>query len=74
MYRIGNKYKFQLISNGNSIFYTGTVKEFGNGMIRIETIRNEEIILSVDKIVQSIRLDRIGDTNEREENYNIHNN
>ena len=61
MYRIGKKYKFEI---KNKIFYTGFVLDEDTKQLKINTIRDEEIILNKDSIVQS-RLEKnsIGDGN-----------
>ncbi len=50
MYSKGKKYKFEIKGR---IFYTGIVIDEDNSQIKIKTIRNEELILTKDSIVQS---------------------
>jgi len=57
MYCIGKKYKIEL---SNRIFYTGYVEEEDTTCIRIQTIRNENLILNKDNIVQAIEMNSIG--------------
>lgn len=52
MYRINVLYKFQL---KNGIWYTGTVLEEDSISIRIQTIRNETIVLNKEEILQALQ-------------------
>jgi len=56
MYRIGQKYKIEL---KKGIFYTGTIIEESSHHILIDTIRNEEIVLNKEDILQAKLMDRI---------------
>ena len=63
MYRIGRTYKLELNktdNKGNSIIYTGKIVEEDSIQIRIETTRQEEIVLSKAEIRQSKIIDSIG--------------
>ena len=57
MYRIGKNYKLEL---PNKIFYTGEIIEEDLNNIRVRTIRNEELILNKNSIVQAKELNWIG--------------
>lgn len=58
MYRLNNKYKFEL---SNRIFYTGIVIEESETHVKIDSIRGEELILKKEEITQAIRIEeRIG--------------
>lgn len=50
MYSIGKCYKFEL---KGKIFYTGTIESEDITSIKIATIRNEEIIVNKESIVQA---------------------
>jgi len=59
LYRIGKKYKIEL---KKGIFYTGIIDAEDDISIKINTIRNEEIILNKSEIQQSWKIeDSIGD-------------
>ena len=64
IYRIGRTYKLELNktdNKGNSIIYTGKIIEEDSIQIRIETTRQEEIVLAKSEIRQSKIIDSIGD-------------
>jgi len=54
LYRIGRTYKFEM---PNAIFYTGEVVEEDGSLIRIVTVRGEELVLNKSRIVQSKRIE-----------------
>ncbi len=58
MYSIEKTYKFEI---EGKIFYTGRVLEEDSLSIKIETIRNEILILNKQNIVQSRELNCIGE-------------
>lgn len=51
MYRIGQRYKFQLREGG--IFYTADVLDEDDHMVSIRTVRGEEVVLNKSDIRQS---------------------
>lgn len=51
MYRIGQRYKFEL---PKSIFYTGKVLEEDSFSVKILSKFGEELVLSKEKIIQAI--------------------
>lgn len=65
MYEINQWYKFEIT---NHIFYTGRVIEEDNLLIKILTSRQESIILNKNNLVQSKRIDSIGDINGHKRN------
>ena len=62
MYRTGKQYKIQLISG---IVYTAIILEEDNTQIRIQTVRNEEIIITKEQIRQATLLNRTEQENEK---------
>ena len=62
MYRIGKKYKIELM---NGIFYTGIILEQKEQKILFFTIRREELILDTSEIKRALLLDSTEEENER---------
>jgi hypothetical protein len=56
LFEVGRQYKFEIISNSQSIFYTGTILLIDNVHIKIQTIKNEVVFLKIENIVQSMEL------------------
>lgn len=57
MYSIGQNYKFQVKGANNSlIYYTGTVVGEDENLLKLQTFRDEEIVINKKDISQSKRL------------------